>query len=118
MKIATHAVLAVLMTAITLSANAAGNNWMASLNSGLYLSQFSIPGTHETMALYESLSGTAKCQNLSLSSQLDAGVRFVDIRCRHLNNTFVIHHRSAGGAESGNSARNQPAEWRHTQKCA
>jgi len=94
MKISTHAVLAVLMTAVTLSAGAAGNNWMASLNSDLYLSQFSIPGTHESMALYESFSGTAKCQNLNLSSQLNAGVRFVDIRCRHLNNAFVIHHGS------------------------
>jgi len=80
--------------ALPLGAVAAGNNWMASLDPNLGLAQFSIPGTHESMARYESFSGTAKCQNLSLADQLNAGVRFIDIRCRHLNNAFVIHHGS------------------------
>lgn len=84
----------VLLVTLPLTAGAAGNNWMSSLNNSLYLSQFSIPGTHESMALYEPFSGTAKCQNLSLADQLNAGVRFIDIRCRHLNNAFVIHHGS------------------------
>ena len=76
------------------SCNAAGNDWMSSLNSDLFLSQFSIPGSHNSMALFEPFSRTAKTQNLSLSDQLKAGVRFVDIRCRHLDNGFVIHHGS------------------------
>jgi 1-phosphatidylinositol phosphodiesterase len=44
------------------------------------------------MAFFEPFPGTAKCQNLSLAEQLNAGVRFLDIRCRHLNNAFVLHH--------------------------
>ncbi|MEO5916656.1 MAG: phosphatidylinositol-specific phospholipase C domain-containing protein [Luteolibacter sp.] len=73
---------------------AAGNNWMSSLNGTLPISQYSIPGTHDSGARYEPVSGTAKCQILTIAAQLDAGVRFLDIRCRHQNNLFVIHHGS------------------------
>ncbi len=71
-----------------------GASWMSAINSDLLLSQVSIPGTHDTMALYEPVAGTAKCQNLNLTDQLNAGVRFLDIRCRHFNNAFAIHHGS------------------------
>lgn len=94
MKTSQRAVLTTLLTAVTWNAGAAGNDWMATLKGDLYLSQISIPGTHNTMALFEPFSGTAKCQNLSLTDQLNTGVRFIDIRCRHVNNTFTIHHGS------------------------
>ena len=83
-----------LMAALPLCAGAAGNNWMTPLDGNLPLSQFSIPGTHDSGALVEPVSGTAKCQNLSIADQLNAGVRFLDIRCRHLNDAFPIHHGS------------------------
>jgi 1-phosphatidylinositol phosphodiesterase len=44
--------------------------------------------------LYETFSGTAKCQDLTIDNQLNAGVRFLDIRCRHINDAFAIHHGS------------------------
>jgi 1-phosphatidylinositol phosphodiesterase len=66
--------------------------WMATLDDAAPLSSLSLPGTHETLALYEPLAGTAKCQNLSLAAQLEAGVRYVDIRCRHLSDAFSIYH--------------------------
>lgn len=81
-----------LFIASALSAVASGNNWMASVDGHWLLSQFSIPGSHDTMALYEPFPGTTKCQNLSLADQLNAGVRFLDIRCRHTNNAFGIYH--------------------------
>jgi 1-phosphatidylinositol phosphodiesterase len=65
---------------------------MSSAAGDLPLTRFSIPGTHDSGALYEPLSGTTKCQNLTLSEQLNAGVRFLDIRCRHVNNAFLIQH--------------------------
>ncbi|MES2475103.1 MAG: phosphatidylinositol-specific phospholipase C domain-containing protein [Verrucomicrobiota bacterium] len=74
--------------------HAAGNDWMSSLNGTLPLSQYSIPGTHDSGARYEQFGGTAKCQNLTIAGQLEAGVRFLDIRCRHLDNAFTIHHGS------------------------
>src|SRR5262249_8352609 len=65
---------------------------MSSIPDQYSLSQLSLPGTHNTCARYEPLSGTARCQALSLKEQLHAGIRFLDIRCRHLDNGFVIHH--------------------------
>jgi len=76
----------------TVSGQAAGNNWMAGVDGEKYLYELSIPGTHDSGALYENWSDTAKCQNLTIAEQLNVGVRFLDIRCRHLNNAFVIHH--------------------------
>ncbi|MUG93775.1 phosphatidylinositol-specific phospholipase C domain-containing protein [Scytonema sp. UIC 10036] len=67
--------------------------WMALLNDSLQLSEFTIPGTHDTCALHNKLSiGFAKCQSMTLEEQLNTGVRFIDIRCRHINNIFAIHH--------------------------
>jgi len=67
-------------------------NWMGSISDSKSLSEISIPGTHETCAQIETWPGTAKCQSLSLGDQLNAGIRFVDIRCRHFNDAFTIHH--------------------------
>jgi 1-phosphatidylinositol phosphodiesterase len=71
-----------------------GNNWMSSIESSRQLSDLTIPGTHDSMAFYEPVAGTAKCQSMPLDDQLYAGVRFLDIRCRHYGDSFVIHHGS------------------------
>lgn len=70
------------------------NSWMSGLQDNISISRISIPGTHDSGATREipSNSGTAKTQNLSISEQLNAGVRFLDIRCRHIDNSFAIHH--------------------------
>lgn len=69
-----------------------GHNWMSTVPDDWKLGRFTIPGTHETCARYESVPDTAICQKLTLRQQLDAGVRFLDIRCRHIKNSFAIHH--------------------------
>lgn len=65
---------------------------MASIDGEKFLHELSIPGTHDTGALIETVPRTAKCQNLTIEEQLQAGVRFLDIRCRHIGDAFVIHH--------------------------
>jgi 1-phosphatidylinositol phosphodiesterase len=65
-------------------------DWMSRLWDSLRLSQLSIPGTHDTMALYG--GGPAQTQSLSLNDQLDSGIRVLDIRLRHINDGFAIHH--------------------------
>ncbi|WP_443947471.1 phosphatidylinositol-specific phospholipase C [Pedobacter sp. AW1-32] len=67
-------------------------NWMGFINDDTSLSMLSVPGTHDSGATLEPLTGTAKNQNLSIPDQLNAGVRFLDIRCRHMNNSFRIYH--------------------------
>lgn len=69
------------------------SNWMSGLQDNISISKISIPGTHDSGAMVEGpLSGTAKTQNLTIAEQLNAGVRFLDIRCRHIDNSFTIHH--------------------------
>jgi len=68
------------------------SNWMGALPDATSISSISIPGTHDSGATVEPLGGTAKCQNLSIAAQLSAGVRYLDIRCRHIDNAFTIHH--------------------------
>ncbi|WP_293743705.1 phosphatidylinositol-specific phospholipase C [uncultured Pedobacter sp.] len=68
------------------------NNWMSLLADQNSIALISIPGTHDSGATIEPVSGTAKCQNLSITDQLNAGVRYLDIRCRHIDNAFAIHH--------------------------
>lgn len=68
------------------------NNWMQAIGDNVSIAQLSIPGTHDSGARTEPVPGTAKCQNLSIAGQLSAGVRFLDIRCRHIDNAFAIHH--------------------------
>lgn len=64
--------------------------WMAQVPDSKPVTQMTIPGTHNTCAPY---GGDAiACQSLSLPKQLDAGIRFIDIRCRHFNDTLPIHH--------------------------
>jgi 1-phosphatidylinositol phosphodiesterase len=67
-------------------------NWMKFIADNTNISQLSIPGTHDAAARIEYFPGTTKCQNLSIADQLNAGVRYLDIRCRHINNGFAIHH--------------------------
>ena len=69
-------------------------NWMEGQDDATFLSEISIPGTHDSGARHEPIAGTAKCQNLTIAEQLNNGIRFLDIRCRHIDNAFAIHHGS------------------------
>ena len=70
------------------------NSWMSGIQDNISISKISIPGTHDSGARVDApvVSGTAKTQDLSIAEQLNAGVRFLDIRCRHIENAFAIHH--------------------------
>ncbi|XP_077991778.1 1-phosphatidylinositol phosphodiesterase-like [Glandiceps talaboti] len=65
-------------------------NWMSNLSDDLSVAKLSIPGTHDTMSFYGGAS--TQCQTWPLKKQLEAGVRFLDIRCRHYHNQLPIHH--------------------------
>jgi 1-phosphatidylinositol phosphodiesterase len=74
-----------------------GNNWMSFIPDNSSLSTFSIPGTHDSGSYQSAIYNypvwfTWKTQTLNLEEQLDAGVRFLDIRCRHISNKCAIHH--------------------------
>lgn len=69
--------------------------WMKSLPDSTRLSAIAMPGTHDTCATRNGISlGFAKCQSWKLEDQLRAGIRFLDIRCKHLEDEFHIYHGS------------------------
>ena len=70
--------------------NIAAKNWMSGVSDSLLLSQFSIPGTHETFATVP--IALAMCQTLPVLDQLNAGIRFIDIRCVLNGDSLVIYH--------------------------
>ncbi|MCA1623235.1 MAG: phosphatidylinositol-specific phospholipase C [Acidobacteria bacterium] len=69
-----------------------GKSWMDGLPDESLFGRLTIPGTHDTCAVRG--GDMTVCQKLSLKEQLEAGVRFIDIRCRHIENVFTIHHGS------------------------
>ncbi len=54
------------------------------------ISEITFPGTHDSGCRND----IAFCQThtYSIYTQLMDGVRFLDIRCRHIHDTFAIHH--------------------------
>lgn len=74
-------------------------DWMSYLPDDLPISALSVPGTHDTMTFgYDSLGTGDKYvtdQTLPLNNQLDAGIRFIDIRCVQSDeHVFKIYHGS------------------------
>ena len=68
-------------------------SWLARVPDDALLSELSLAGTHDTCARFNGFSlGFAQCQTWELPDQLKAGIRFLDIRCRHLNDDFHIYH--------------------------
>ncbi len=67
--------------------------WMARLGGKTSLANVTLPGTHDTCSRFG--GPWTETQNRILSEQLNDGVRFIDIRCRHYKNSFPIHHGSA-----------------------
>ncbi|KAI7806449.1 hypothetical protein IRJ41_006216 [Triplophysa rosa] len=52
--------------------------WMATLDDNKLISEITIPGTHDALALHG--GPLAKCQAWSLEDQLKAGIRYFDLR--------------------------------------
>ena len=67
-------------------------DWMADLDDTRMVAELTIPGTHDSGARFDLAQGLAKCQDLTIADQLAAGVRFFDLRCRHVQDQFLIYH--------------------------
>lgn len=68
------------------------NEWMKNLSNQKSIDTISIPGTHDSASFYG--GDIVQTQSMSITDQLNSGVRFLDIRLRHINNVFAIHHGS------------------------
>jgi hypothetical protein len=72
-------------------------DWMAALPADRSLAALSIPGTHETLSIhggdYTQTQENFGDSGATLTAQLDAGIRMIDVRARvNDGNTFTIHH--------------------------
>ncbi|KAF6813089.1 phosphatidylinositol-specific phospholipase C [Colletotrichum sojae] len=68
-------------------------DWMRAMPDATNLTSLSIPGTHDTMT-FDLGDRVFQCQNHNLSAQLRAGVRYLDVRGRLVNDTIQIYHAS------------------------
>lgn len=66
--------------------------WMADLPDEANLTALSIPGTHDTMTYGMVDNEKLQCQNWNLSMQMEAGVRYFDIRARLEDDELRIYH--------------------------
>ncbi|MGH3847195.1 MAG: hypothetical protein ACRDS0_38115 [Pseudonocardiaceae bacterium] len=66
-------------------------SWMRDIPDETLVTLLSLPGTHDSGCIGGPL-GFGKTQNLDLSHQLIAGIRFLDIRLAHYQNNLFLHH--------------------------
>lgn len=81
-----------LLLVVACSSSAGPADWMSEQEDTRGLGTLTIPGTHDTGALYDIIPGLSKTQDLTIAEQLDAGARFFDVRCRHYRDRFLIFH--------------------------
>jgi 1-phosphatidylinositol phosphodiesterase len=80
---------------VTIHANHLHNlsSWMSDLPSSLPLSALSIPGTHNSHTHYRALP-SVRCQSVPVRTQLENGIRFVDIRVQPASSgkdLYLVH---------------------------
>ena len=67
------------------------SSWMGDIPDDVLVTALSIPGTHDSGCI-DGPMGFAKTQNLDIAAQLDAGIRFLDIRLAHYQDDLHVHH--------------------------
>ena len=67
-------------------------DWLGEIEDSTPLRDVSLPGSHDTMALYSIADLAGQCQTLSLNEQLNLGVRFLDIRLKEDHNSLKAVH--------------------------
>jgi len=69
------------------------SKWISHLSPSSLITQISIPGTHDSCTFtVNKLNKFYKCQSKSLFEQFQLGIRYFDVRCRHIYNRFAINH--------------------------
>ena len=65
-------------------------NWMKDIPDETKISEMTIPGTHDSCALFGICC--ARTQTWTLVEQMKAGIRYFDIRLRRINDTLRAYH--------------------------
>ncbi|MCB5910247.1 phosphatidylinositol-specific phospholipase C [Streptomyces pinistramenti] len=65
-------------------------DWMSAVGDATPVQRLSIPGSHDSGARFG--GPWVACQNTTVDAQLASGIRFLDVRCRAIDDVFAIHH--------------------------
>jgi hypothetical protein len=65
-------------------------DWMAGIPDDRRISRMSIPGTHDTKSMHG--DDNVMCQSLDLVTQLESGIRALDIRLQRKNDLLEVRH--------------------------
>ena len=77
---------------LSVKKDAKAAEWMKQIADNTRIKEMSIPGTHDSGALYSFADVAGKCQDLTIEEQLHIGVRFFDIRLKLQDDEFVVVH--------------------------
>lgn len=80
------------MVPIDKSHDAYSKNWLKNVDDNAKITEVSLPGTHDSGATHSIADVAGKCQDLSIETQLEIGVRFFDLRLQLVNDEFKIVH--------------------------
>ena len=69
-----------------------GNGWMRKIDGETPITAINIPGTHDSATEYVSFAFVSRTQALSIAEQLEAGVRYFDMRFEKTENGFKAVH--------------------------
>lgn len=68
------------------------NNWMKNIGDNLKISEINLPGTHNSCTKKVQFGILSKCHNLTITEQLNIGVRFLDVRVEVFHNKLKTVH--------------------------
>lgn len=66
--------------------------FISKIKDDVYISQLSLPGTHDSCANNVNFSDVSRCQESSVSHQLQRGIRVFDIRLSFSNGRYPLVH--------------------------
>lgn len=67
-------------------------DWMKSLPDSTALTSLALPGSHDAAAFYSLEDLAGKCQDASITQQLNYGVRFLDVRLMSYKDNLYLCH--------------------------
>ena len=67
-------------------------NWMKKIPDEKKITGINIPGTHDSACRFVDFGFISQTQKMSVTEQLEAGVRYFDFRFKLLENTFLANH--------------------------
>ncbi len=76
----------------TTNANKGNEEWMKALDDSFSLDAIYLPGTHDSCAYASDFAFASRCQSLTIEQQLNAGIRYLDLRVGIKNDELIMIH--------------------------